>query len=312
MTQRIVQGGTVTLSAYYRNVNGDLTTPVDPFISILDPGGTTVVSLAIPTEITTGFFQYQYPVSEAAEPGGWGVEWFGVVDGSAVDDTDVFTVITPSMVDTGAEFVTVSDLENYMQRTLTTAQQQAASVLIHEVTSEAEWKMGEAIGAQTWEEDVQVGPYESFIPLQHGPVHSVSSATLAGDTYTGYESTADGLVLTGGLSTGNVTGTASILFPHMVVSYVGGITMQRNLDVLANVVKGRVARMMQPMMNNAIDVTSISVEGYTAQLMEEDWTPREARILLSRRSRVRGGVVAPPPPTFSGSGGYGADIPPDG
>ena len=217
MGQRVVQGGTATLSAYYRNGAGQLVTPVDPFVSILDPGGTVVVSLDTPTEITTGFFQYQFPVPIAADIGGWGANWFGVVDGAAVDDDDVFTVITPGMVDTGTVFVTVDDLENYMMRTLTAMQRQAASVLIGEVISEAEWKMGNGIGAATYTEDVlgRPVPVVRAAHLRAGRV-GVDGRARRARAHAGYLAAGSGLILSGWMPPSS--GVSSLAVPRRLPS----------------------------------------------------------------------------------------------
>jgi hypothetical protein len=101
VAQTITRGSTITLDAFYRDGTGALVTPVDPFVSIVDPDGDTVVNLATPTEVTTGHYQYEYPVASDASLGAWAARWFGTVDGTPLEDEDGFTVLRAGTFDVG-------------------------------------------------------------------------------------------------------------------------------------------------------------------------------------------------------------------
>lgn len=108
MAQIIGQGGTITLDAMYRDGTNALVDPVGPKVSILDVNGDVVVSLATPTRVSLGHYQYEYAVASDALLGAWAAQWFGTVNGGGVEDEDGFTVVgSGSIVTPGdATFVT--------------------------------------------------------------------------------------------------------------------------------------------------------------------------------------------------------------
>lgn len=98
MTQAIVRGNSITLEATYRDQDGNLATPTNPRISILDPFGATVVANAIPTEVSTGRYEYVYAVAGDATLGAWEADWTGSINGAPVDASEGFTVIAAGSV----------------------------------------------------------------------------------------------------------------------------------------------------------------------------------------------------------------------
>ena len=71
-------GDTVKLSNDYNDLDGDLTDPVSPTITITDPNGTVTVSAATPDQESTGVYIYYYAPTEIE--GYWKVEFGGTVE----------------------------------------------------------------------------------------------------------------------------------------------------------------------------------------------------------------------------------------
>lgn len=93
MAQTIAAGSTVTLDAFYRDGANNLVDPVDPKVSIVDQLGSVVVSLATPTRVSIGHYEYEYAVASDAGLGAWAARWFGTIAGGGVEDEDGFTVV---------------------------------------------------------------------------------------------------------------------------------------------------------------------------------------------------------------------------
>lgn len=72
-------GDTVKVSNEYRDLDGVLTNPTDPTVTITDPNGTVTVTAATPTEESTGIFFYLYAPTEVE--GYWEYVFGGSVDG---------------------------------------------------------------------------------------------------------------------------------------------------------------------------------------------------------------------------------------
>ncbi len=95
-------GDTVKITNEYRDLDGNLTTPTDPTVTITDPNGTVTVTAAIPAEESTGIFFYNYAPTEVegywlyvfggsvdALPTSWPLKQFRVfVDGAKYTWTD--------------------------------------------------------------------------------------------------------------------------------------------------------------------------------------------------------------------------------
>ncbi len=101
MAQTIGRGGTITLDAFCRDGTNALVDPTTPQVSIIDAEGSTVVSLAIPTRVGLGHFQYEYAVAADALLGAWAARWFGIVNGGGVEDEDGFTVVPAGSISGG-------------------------------------------------------------------------------------------------------------------------------------------------------------------------------------------------------------------
>lgn len=98
MAGLIAQGGTITLEALTSDNTGAATDASALTVSIIDATGTTVVSNASPTHVSTGHYEYAYPVSPTAVLGAWAAEWVGTVGGFPLISDDGFTVVTPPQI----------------------------------------------------------------------------------------------------------------------------------------------------------------------------------------------------------------------
>jgi hypothetical protein len=103
MPELIGQGGTITLDAFYSDATNAAVDPTTPQVTIKNPAGETVVSLATPTRVGVGHFQYAYDVDADASLGAWEAEWYGLVNGVQVGPVDDgFTVVTAGSISTQA------------------------------------------------------------------------------------------------------------------------------------------------------------------------------------------------------------------
>ena len=71
-------GDTVKVSNEYRDLDGNLTNPTAPTVTITDPNGTVTVAAATPTEESTGIFFYNYAPTEVE--GYWQYVFGGTVE----------------------------------------------------------------------------------------------------------------------------------------------------------------------------------------------------------------------------------------
>jgi hypothetical protein len=91
----VIRGNPITREAHYF-LDGVLTDPSLPRITIRDPLGVAQVQDATPTRIGTGLYQFTYDVPLGAVTGIWVSEWSGVVAGQAVGpSTDDFFGVLP-------------------------------------------------------------------------------------------------------------------------------------------------------------------------------------------------------------------------
>lgn len=119
MAQKIGQGGTITLDAFFKDGTGSLVDPVDPRVSIVDPDSITVVANAIPTKLAVGHYEFDYEVAEDAKLGVWTARWTGSINGVAVTDDDAFEVVAAGDVDFDGPFwITRSRVETVLQTSL--------------------------------------------------------------------------------------------------------------------------------------------------------------------------------------------------
>jgi hypothetical protein len=79
----VIRGETIVREAHYL-LDGVLTDPSVPRITIRDSLGIAQVTDAIPTRISTGIWQYSYDVPLGAQIGVWTDEWQGTISGQAL------------------------------------------------------------------------------------------------------------------------------------------------------------------------------------------------------------------------------------
>lgn len=98
MASIVERGSTITLDLLTEKSNGDAVDFTPVTVSIIDASGDTVVSLAVPTHIALGHYQYDYIVAADAELGAWIVRWFGTFDGDDLTIDEGFTVLRAGAV----------------------------------------------------------------------------------------------------------------------------------------------------------------------------------------------------------------------
>src|SRR5450830_777779 len=91
----VIRGQTIVREAHYF-LDGVLTDPSLPRITIRDPLGVAQVQDATPTRIGTGIYQWTYAVGFNALTGYWVSEWSGVISGQTLGpSTDDYFGVLP-------------------------------------------------------------------------------------------------------------------------------------------------------------------------------------------------------------------------
>jgi hypothetical protein len=90
----VIRGNPITREVHFF-LDGDLTDPSLPRITIRDPLGVAQVSDATPTRIGVGIYQYTYAVDLGAPIGTWTSEWSGIIAAQSLGPTtdDYFGVL---------------------------------------------------------------------------------------------------------------------------------------------------------------------------------------------------------------------------
>ena len=89
----VIRGNPITREAHYF-LDGNLTDPTLPRVTIRNSMGVAVVTDATPTRITTGIYQYVYNVTLSDLTGIWTAEWQGLLAGNPVGPgIDYFEVL---------------------------------------------------------------------------------------------------------------------------------------------------------------------------------------------------------------------------
>lgn len=87
----VIRGDPITLEAWYR-LNGVLTDPGTPRVTVRDPTNVVVVLNATPVQFATGIYQYEFTPAIDAPLGTWTVTWTGTVSGQGVTQIEDFVV----------------------------------------------------------------------------------------------------------------------------------------------------------------------------------------------------------------------------
>lgn len=147
MVDMVGRGATITLDAFYKDASNAAVDPTNPKVSILDPASTVVVSLATPTHVGLGHYQYEYPVDVGAQLGAWQARWFGLVNGVQVGPVDDgFTVVAAGSIDTSTRtgqtcqpWVTSGD--PYCQATLDAGVSSAELDICLQIATDVLWNL---------------------------------------------------------------------------------------------------------------------------------------------------------------------------
>lgn len=102
---QVAQGGTVRLSALYKNAAGELVDPLTPLLDVIDPNNAVVVNDAVPTRESIGSFFYDFSAAVDAPLGSWIARFTGVINGGTVVGDEPFTVLAPGAVGVGAPWL---------------------------------------------------------------------------------------------------------------------------------------------------------------------------------------------------------------
>lgn len=99
MAQRVGQGGSITLDAYYRDGTGSLVDPVNPLVDIFDSANVNQVLDVAPVRISVGHYAHTYVVPVNGAEGVWRAHWSGVINGALSEDDDYFEVVAAGSID---------------------------------------------------------------------------------------------------------------------------------------------------------------------------------------------------------------------
>jgi hypothetical protein len=107
-----VPGDIVPLEALFYDSNDALVDPTTPLVDVELPIGTTVVTDAVPTRISVGYFTYAYQIPAGAAPGSGRGHFTGTVEGEPLSGDDYFEVtaapvVSPALV-TVARYRTIT------------------------------------------------------------------------------------------------------------------------------------------------------------------------------------------------------------
>lgn len=102
-------GSTVTLEVQYYNSDGDLYTPADPRVDIIDSLGATRVTDAVVTMTGTGVGEYDYGPIPATPLGLWHGHFTGTDgEGAVMEGDDFFEVSAAPTVTTSIRYLEVA------------------------------------------------------------------------------------------------------------------------------------------------------------------------------------------------------------
>lgn len=123
-----IRGATLTLSTTYDD-GGDpatLVDPVNPTLTVVDPGDDEVLSEVVPTRDSLGTYHYDWAIPADATLGLYLAQWGGSVNGFPTFGVESFVVRSRL-------FATVDELAAYLQRSLSAGE--AAADLLLEIAS---------------------------------------------------------------------------------------------------------------------------------------------------------------------------------
>ncbi len=92
MADSVIRGNSIAREARF-DLDGVLTDPALPLVTIRNPLGVAVVTGATPSRIGTGIYQYAFACPIDAPLGIWQDEWSGVISGQSREATGYFEVL---------------------------------------------------------------------------------------------------------------------------------------------------------------------------------------------------------------------------
>lgn len=277
MTQRIGQGGVISLPGEYRTGAGGLVDPTLPQVDIIDPDDVQVVTNAVPVKDGVGLYHYDYTVGVAAPLGVWTAHWTGVINGVAVSGDDVFEVVGAGDIgfDPGA-LCSVEEVMALAQVTLTGPQQAAMTTLLADWTAELEERLNRSFTVHQITNAAHTATTAGIVWPRRSPVVSLTAIRDAdGNVVSGV-----GLTAAGGIDVGT-SGAGGTYY----LDYTAGLSVEVAKPV-RSILLARAARMAVKMADLAYGVSGLTQEGYSAPFLDEGWTEQELLNVDRRRKRV--------------------------
>lgn len=279
MTQRIGQGGTITIDAEYREGTGVLVDPVTPLVDIINPNSVELVTNATPTRVGTGIYQYAYVVSPSAPLGLWTARWSGAINGVGVSSDDQFQVVAAGDIGFDPDvLVTVAEVMALANVTLSAPQQTAMTTLLADWTAELEERLNRPLTVRRFVGEQLRICANGLGWTRHNPIVSIDALRDP-----------DGVVQVAGqytlASSGGIDlGTDAAMLTY-VVDYTAGCDAAY-AQPARSVLLARAARMAIKMAEDAYGVSALTQEGYNAPYLAEGWTEQELQNIDRRRRRV--------------------------
>lgn len=136
MTQRVGQGGTITLDVVFSDGAGTLVDPVAPRVDIINPAAVQVVTDAVPVTDGVGLYHYDYAVDGAAPLGVWTAHWTGTINGVLVGGDDAFEVVAAGEAGfpPGDSLATLEELEARIPGGIPTADEARAQAALDDAS----------------------------------------------------------------------------------------------------------------------------------------------------------------------------------
>lgn len=277
MTQKIGQGGQITLEATYSDGTGSLIDPGTPQIDIINPVPTTVITNAVPVRDGLGLYHYQYVVAAGAPLGLWTAHWTGTINSVSVGADEQFEVVVAGGI--GFDPATLCSPEEAAALagvTLTSGQLAIMQTLLEDWQAELAERLNRSLTVRTvTNEQVRVAGNGIMWP-RYRPIVSVTALRDS----TGAAQPTVTLDASGGIDMGtDQVGNA------FFIDYTGGLDPTTARPV-RSVLLARAARAAVKMHDNGWGITALTQEGYNAPYEPPGWTEQELQNIDRRRKRV--------------------------
>lgn len=157
---------------------GDLTNAAPVTIDLIDPDNIEVVSNASPTSNpSTGHYTYVYNIASNAKLGIWTIRWEGVINGSAVSNTENYEVVLAgTVIFDDLSFATVGELQTYLAQG--TIDEAKAELALAGATAAIQAECQHRIFRIEDDTKKLRGTWRSVLQLPEPPVEEVSTVTV--------------------------------------------------------------------------------------------------------------------------------------